>query len=184
MKQFKESALPGVFEIGLFHAHDTRGTFVKSYHKDTLDAHGLVSEFRESFYSTNAKGVIRGMHFQYPPHEHAKLVYCTSGRLIDVIVDLRKGSPTFGRWTAIELSGDNYRAVYLPVGVAHGFCVLEDHTTMVYLTSTVHAPGSDAGIRFDSFGYDWPVEKPVISERDLAFPQLSGFKSPFIYSPA
>lgn len=183
MKAFTKTSLPGVFEIDMFHSSDTRGTFVKPYHKDTLDAHGLVSEFRESFYSTNKKGVIRGMHFQYPPHEHAKIVYCTSGKLIDVILDLRKGSPTFGKWAHVELSGHNYKAVYLPVGVAHGFCVLEDNTTMVYLTSTVHAPMSDAGVLYNSFGYSWPVENPVVSERDLAFPALANIDTPFIYSP-
>lgn len=183
MKEFTETILPGVFEINLFHATDRRGTFVKPYHKDTLETHGLVSEFRESFYSTNKKGVIRGMHFQYPPHEHAKIVYCTSGKLIDVILDLRKGSPTFGKWAHVELSGDNYKAVYLPVGVAHGFCALEDNTTMVYLTSTVHTPVSDAGVLYNSFEYPWPVENPVLSERDLAFPALANLNTPFLYSP-
>lgn len=182
MKNFRETNIPGVFEVEMFHAGDDRGMFVKPYHKDTLEAKGLVSEFRESFYSTNRKGVIRGMHFQYPPHDHAKIVYCTSGRLLDVILDLRKGSPTYGQWAEIELSGDNYTAAYIPTGMAHGFCVLEDNTTMIYLTSTVHSPQSDAGIHTDSFGFDWPEENPTRSARDQEFPGWDAFETPFSFS--
>lgn len=179
MKQFTETTIAGVYEIDLFNAGDQRGMFVKPYHKATLDKLGLVSEFQESFYSTNQRGVIRGMHFQLPPHEHAKVVYCTSGRLIDVILDIRKGSPTYGKTASIELSGDNYKAVYMPVGVAHGFAVTEDNTCMVYLTSTMHAPSADAGIHMHSFGYEWPTKEPITSARDLEFQHLKDFDSPF-----
>lgn len=181
MKSFQETAISGVYEIELFHAGDERGIFVKPYHKNTLEQHGLVSEFRESFYSTNQKGVIRGMHFQRPPHEHAKLVYCSAGRLLDVILDIRVGSPTFGQAIGIELSAENFKSVYMPVGVAHGFAVLEDNTCMHYLTSTVHAPSSDAGIHIQSFEFDWPFNDPITSARDQEFPELSNFDSPFIY---
>lgn len=180
MKQFIETAIPGVFEVELFHAGDARGMFVKPYHKATLEQHGLVSEFRESFYSTNQKGVIRGMHFQYPPHDHAKIVYCTAGRLIDVILDIRTDSPTYGKCATVELSGDNYKAVYMPSGVAHGFAVLEDHTCMVYLTETMHTPSADAGIHIASFDHKWPFEEPITSARDQEFPTLAEIKSPFL----
>lgn len=182
MEQFKETNIPGVFEIDLFHAGDARGMFVKTYHKSTLEKQGLESEFQESFYSTNQKGVIRGMHFQHPPFDHAKIVYCTIGRLLDVILDIRIGSPTYGKVATVELSGSNHKAVYLPKGVAHGFAVLEDNTCMVYLTSTVHAPNADDGIRIDSFDFDWPVQHPIRSERDQSFPGLKNFESPFIYA--
>ncbi|GAB4383661.1 MAG: dTDP-4-dehydrorhamnose 3,5-epimerase [Salibacteraceae bacterium] len=180
MKVMKELDMPGVFAIELFHAKDERGVFVKTFHLPTLEKHGLSGKFEESFYSVNKRGVIRGMHFQLPPFAHSKLIYCTRGRLIDVAVDLRVGSPTYGRWIDLELNENNHTAIYLPIGVAHGFAVLEDHTTMIYHTSTVHAPKHDAGIRYDSFGYDWPFEG-IHSERDLSFPELSAFKSPFIY---
>ena len=121
------------------------------------------------------------MHFQHPPHDHAKIVYCTSGKLLDVILDIRIGSPTYGKFDTLVLSGTNYKAAYLPVGVAHGFCVLEDDTTMIYLTSTMHAASSDDGIACDSFGMNWPVQNPIQSERDLAFQKFSNFESPFIY---
>lgn len=181
MKSIHKTAISGVYEIDLFHAGDERGMFVKPYHADTLEKWGLPSSFKESFYSTNNKGVVRGMHFQYPPHDHYKLVYCTSGRLLDVILDIRKDSPTYGKVAEIELSGENFKAAFIPIGMAHGFAVLEDHTTMVYLTSTVHAPQSDAGVRFDSFGYQWPFKQPTQSDRDKAFPTLSELDSPFRY---
>jgi len=181
MKSFTETSIPGVFEIDMFHAGDERGMFVKPYHKDTLEERGLESEFRESFYSTNQKGVIRGMHFQHPPHDHAKIVYCTSGRLLDVILDLRVGSPTYGKFATIELSGDNYKAAYLPSGVAHGFAVLEDNTCMVYLTSTVHAPLADDGVHINSFGMNWPFDNPICSQRDQDFKTLKETQSPFTF---
>lgn len=181
MKQFKPLEIPGVYEIEMFHVGDDRGMFVKPFHKETLAKAGLVDTFEESFYSTNKRGVIRGMHFQRPPFDHAKIVYCTSGRLLDVILDIRIGSPTYGKCVSIELSGDNFKAAYLPTGVAHGFCVLEDDTTMVYLTSTMHAPQYDDGIRYDSFGFEWPIRDGIHSERDLKFETVNAIDSPFIY---
>jgi dTDP-4-dehydrorhamnose 3,5-epimerase len=182
MKSFKEVNIPGVYEIEMFHAGDDRGMFVKPYHKATLEEHGLVSDFQESFYSTNKRGVIRGMHFQLPPFDHAKIVYCTHGRLMDIILDIRVGSPTYGQCASIELSGDNYKAAYLPIGVAHGFCVLEDNSTMIYLTSTMHAPEADAGVKYDSFGFDWLIKDSVHSDRDLTFQSLESLDSPFNFS--
>lgn len=181
MKEFKELKIKGVFEINLFNAADERGVFVKPYHKATLEHNNLVSEFQESFYSTNNAGVIRGMHFQHPPLDHAKLVYCSNGRLIDVMLDIRLGSPTYGQCDFVELSGDNFKAVYMPVGVAHGFAVNEDNTTMIYLTSTMHSASFDDGIHFNSFGFDWGIKSPILSERDLNFKTFQEFESPFIY---
>lgn len=179
MNQFTETKLPGVFEIDFFHLRDDRGVFVKTFHRGALSLAGLETDFAESFYSINNKNVLRGMHFQFPPDDHAKIVYCTSGRLLDVVVDLRRGAPTYGKYIAVELSGDNFKGVYLPKGTAHGFLTLEEHTCIVYLTSTVHSPKNDSGILWDSFGFQWPVKFPVHSERDLTFLPLSEFNSPF-----
>ena len=179
MKNLIATEIPGVFEIDFFHVNDDRGTFVKTLYRPLLESHSLESNFAESFYSVNNKNVIRGMHFQTPPDDHAKIVYCTSGKLIDVILDIRKDSPTFGKYMSIELSADNFKGVYLPKGTAHGFCTLEDNTCMTYLTSTVHSPKNDGGILYSSFGFKWPLENAVHSERDLEFPSLSEFKSPF-----
>jgi dTDP-4-dehydrorhamnose 3,5-epimerase len=177
--KFKETSIPGCYEIDFFHQKDERGAFVKPMHRGALQAQGLETRWDESFYSINNKGVIRGMHFQNPPEDHAKIVYCTSGRLLDVILDIRKDSPAYGHCTSVELSGQNFRGVYLPKGCAHGFAVLEDSTCMIYLTSTVHSPEHDAGILWNSFGFDWPFDEPTQSARDLGFPGLNDLKSPF-----
>jgi len=121
---------------------------------------------------------VRGMHFQLPPHDHVKLVYCPVGAVLDVLVDLRKGSG-MGRVASAELRGDEPSLLVIPKGVAHGFRALRDDSLMVYKTSTEHAPSHDAGIRWDSFGFDWGVALPVLSARDAAHPALADFASPF-----
>ncbi len=175
----RKSNIEGLYVIDLFHAEDNRGGFVKTFHKTSFEDMGLNAHFEESFYSLNNKGVIRGMHFQTPPFDHDKLVFCNSGRLTDVILDIRKDSPTFGEFASIELSGSNHRALYLSKGLAHGFESLEDNTMMTYLTSTMHQPSHDQGIRYDSFGKGWSTENPIVNERDLNWPSLRDFKSPF-----
>lgn len=176
--KFRELDIPGVFEIELFFAEDQRGTFSKTFHRTEFEKAGLQADFRESFYSVNKKGVIRGMHFQFPPFHHAKLVYCTSGRILDVVLDLRKNSPAFGKYLAVEISGDNHKAVYMPAGLAHGFCCLTE-ATMIYQTETEHNPEADGGVRWDSFGMKWPVSETIMSERDKNFPAFSQLNSPF-----
>ncbi len=176
---FEPTDIPGVYIVQFFHANDTRGLFVKPLHRSTFEKYGLNGDFPESFYSVNRKGVIRGMHFQLPPDDHEKLVYCPAGRLIDVVLDIRQNSPAFGKHIRIELTETNHLGVYMPKGVAHGFESLEDNTVMTYLTSTEHAPASDAGIRYNSFGCEWQSDRPVISERDLGFPAFDEFKTPF-----
>lgn len=177
--KFKETKLPGAFEIEFFHAEDQRGTFVKTFQNDDFEVNGVETNFKESFYSVSKKNVIRGMHFQLPPEDHSKLVYVTSGKIIDVVMDLRKASPTFKEYISVELSGENHKGLYIPRGMAHGFAVLEENTTMIYLTTTVHNKDFDSGIRWDSFGMEWPVKKPVISERDKNFEPFEDFQSPF-----
>ena len=134
---------------------------------------------REEFFSTSAKDVLRGMHFQIPPHAHQKLIYCVNGKVLDVLLDLRQCSPTYGRSISLELSAANRHVLYIPVGFAHGFLSMEDQSCLVYKTDAVHAPLHDAGIRWDSFGFAWPSDAPLISGRDLAHPAFSEFHSPF-----
>jgi len=177
--KIRKTNIEGLFVIDLFHAEDNRGGFVKTFHKESFEKLGLNTDFQESFYSTNNKGVIRGMHFQNPPYDHDKLVYCTRGSLDDVILDIRKDSPTYGNFASIELKADSYRAIYIPKGMAHGFESLEDHTMMTYLTSTMHQPSHDMGIRFDSFGKNWGTKEPLINERDLNWPKFGDFESAF-----
>jgi dTDP-4-dehydrorhamnose 3,5-epimerase len=120
------------------------------------------------------------MHFQAPPHAHAKLVYCARGCALDVVVELRKGLPQYGSAVATELSAANHRQVYVPRGVAHGFLALEEGTILVYMTTTVHCPSYDLGIRWDSIGVDWGTTTPIVSVRDANLPALGQFVSPFL----
>lgn len=123
--------------------------------------------------------MIRGMHFQTPPAQHAKIVFCPVGEILDVVLDLRKNSPTFGQHFSQILSAENHLALYIPEGCAHGFRALTEGAMTFYLVSSVHNPAHDKGIRWDSFGFDWGAEAPVMSERDGSFPQMQDYDSPF-----
>lgn len=174
-----DQILPGVLLLEPFQYADSRGSFVKTFHKAQFAQLGIDFNPVEEFYSRSHAGVVRGMHFQIPPHDHAKLVYCTSGRVVDVLLDLRKASGCYGDSVSVELSVTNRLQLFIPSGIAHGFLSLEDDTIMIYKTSTVHAPAHDAGIRWSSFGYRWPVDAPIVSARDSALTELNDFKSPF-----
>lgn len=176
---FHETTIPGLIRIEPFFHADARGSFVKTFHEEEFKANGLESDFKESFYSESVKGVIRGMHFQLPPDEHVKLVFCTSGEVNDVILDLRKASPMFGKCQSFNLSGQNRQMLYIPKGCAHGFCTISEQATVFYFTSTIHSKLNDTGVRYDSFGYNWEIINPLLSERDLSFSLVSDFISPF-----
>lgn len=177
--KIKETTLPGVFIIEAKAFSDHRGVFVKTFHEETFKPYNLDINFKESFYSISNKNVIRGMHFHLPPKDHAKLVYVTSGSVIDVVLDLRKDSPTFGEHEAIKVSQENSLMVYIPKGCAHGFLSLEDNTCMVYLQTGMYSPEHDTGIHIHDFGMNWGVTEPIISKRDLDFMTLKNFNSPF-----
>lgn len=171
--------LIGAFRMHNFSASDQRGSFTKTFHRPTFEALGLGCDFRECYYSLSRQHVIRGMHFQTPPHDHYKLVYVTVGHILDVILDLRKESSTYGQAAALELRA-NGDSVYLPAGLAHGFLTLSKEATVMYHVSTPYAPVNDAGIHYDSFGFDWPErERVILSDRDRAFSGLNDFNSPF-----
>jgi dTDP-4-dehydrorhamnose 3,5-epimerase len=158
---------------------DERGVFVKTFHETTLAEAGIHFTLKESYFSLSHKNVIRGMHFQLPPHQHAKIVFCPKGAILDVIIDLRKGLPTYGQFHAEELSDANHRAYYIPEGFAHGFKALTDDAMTYYLVSSEYDKASDTGIRWDSFGFDWNGDNPFISARDASFAGLPNFQSPF-----
>ena len=179
--KFVKTDLKGIYIIEPKVFEDNRGQFVKIFHKQTFRGKGLSCDFKESFYSTSRKDVIRGMHFQVPPQDHAKLVYVTSGRILDVVLDIRKNSPTYGKYVPVELSDVNKKSIYIPVGFAHGFCVLSEEATVVYMQTTMHSPEHDAGIRWDSFGMEWGIKNPILSERDKNFSELEEFDSSFAY---
>ena len=120
------------------------------------------------------------MHFQRPPYDHDKIVYCSKGKLLDVVLDLRGHSKTYGKSLSFLLDENSHKGLYIPKGLAHGFAALEKGTIMTYLTSTEHRPDFDAGIRYDSFDFDWNIENPILSDRDLAFPSFHDFNTPFL----
>lgn len=154
---------------------DPRGWFARSFCRDTLAAAGLHTDYPQHNRSFNAHaGTLRGLHFQLPPHEEAKIVACPRGAIHDVIVDLRPGSPTYGRWCSAELSEENGDALYAPPGFAHGFQTLRDGTEVSYLMGARFVDGASGGLRFDdpALGIAWPLPVSVVSERDLALPTL------------
>jgi len=174
----KKTALEGVFEIENKKFEDHRGLFVKTFHTDVFSESGLESDFKESFYSVSKKGVLRGMHFQLPPYDHAKLVYVTNGEILDVAVDIRKNSSTFGEFFSTNLSSKNVKSLYMAKGFAHGFLTMSDSATVVYLTSTIRSPEAESGIRWDSFGFDWlGVISPIISDRDSLLGELGSLNA-------
>lgn len=177
--QVEPSDIPGCVRLALFRADDARGAFVKLFERSTFTGAGLDGEVAEAFCSTSRRGVIRGLHLQLPPHAHAKTVAVLSGRVLDVVVDLRTDSPAFGQHATFELDARDGAGVHVPVGCAHGFQALTDDATMVYLVSTEHSPEHDTGIRWDSAAIDWPLPATVVSERDAGLPALADFDSPF-----
>ena len=173
--------IPGGYEINNLIKSDSRGTFIKTFNKDLFESMGLRTDWKEHFHSTSEKGVLRGLHFQTPPYEHAKLIYSTYGEVMDVMVDIRKNSPTYGQHTVIILSAAKGNMAYLPAGTAHGFYVLSKKATLVYNLTSVYAPSNDEGVRWDSVGINWPDINPHVSERDRKFIPLGEFITPFDY---
>jgi dTDP-4-dehydrorhamnose 3,5-epimerase len=182
--RFREMEIPGCYEVHFVAHRDERGFFVKAIHATSFAAHGLKSDFRETFYTVSEENVLRGMHFQLPPADHAKLVYCVAGSVTDVSLDLRKESPTFGRHIVVQLSAEGHNGLYLPSGIAHGFHVREAPAIMVYHVTSEHAPHLDSGIRWDSFDAPWQTQSPLLSQRDSALPRLEEFLTPFEIEPS
>jgi dTDP-4-dehydrorhamnose 3,5-epimerase/CDP-3, 6-dideoxy-D-glycero-D-glycero-4-hexulose-5-epimerase len=179
--QLISTELEGVYIIDNFFAEDVRGSFVKTFNKKGFLDNKLNFEIRESYFSTSKKNVIRGMHFQLPPNDHEKLVYVPQGKILDVVIDLRKDSSTYKKHISVELSSANRKSIFIPRGLAHGFKSLENNTITVYNVATEYNSNSDMGIKYDSFGFDWQVIKPIISDRDKQFITLEEFnnKNPF-----
>lgn len=168
-----ETSLPGcvVIEPAVF--GDDRGFFYETWNAERFGQHGLPTRFMQSNISSSARGVLRGLHYQWPSPQ-GKLVSVLEGEVYDVAVDIRRGSPHFGRWTAVVLSAENRRQFWIPEGFAHGFAVLSERAVFSYLCTVVYDKASDAGIRWDDarIGIDWPVSEPLLSEKDDRAPFL------------
>ena len=164
---------------------DARGYFLESFNLEKFKENIYPIKFVQDNESKSSRGVLRGLHFQKPPYDQAKLVRCIEGRVMDVAVDIRKGSPTYGKHVAIELSGENKRQLFVPRGFAHGFSVLSDTAVFAYKVDNIYAPESDSGIRYDDkeLNIDWGVEdsEVIVSEKDAELPFFSKFESPFTF---
>jgi len=181
--KFIETDLKGALIIEPDVYIDNRGFFMETYNRRVFKDHGLDIEFVQDNHSlSEKKGVIRGLHFQYPPYDQAKLVRVVSGSVLDVIVDMRSSSPTRGKWYSVKLSSDNKKILFVPSGFAHGFCTLEDNSVVLYKVDKFYNPGADAGIRWDDsdVGIQWPVIVPIMSEKDRTLPTIKeiGFVFP------
>ena len=165
---------------------DARGVFCEIYNRQLLSRGGIAVEFVQDNCSVSAvSGTIRGLHFQAPPMAQAKIVTVMRGRMRDVVVDCRKGSPTFGQHVGVELDGEEWNQLFVPEGFAHGFCTLEPDTMVLYKVSAPYAPELDGGIAWNDpdLGIDWPVapDKAMVSEKDKQLPRLRDISSPFTY---
>ncbi len=173
---FIETKLPGVYIIEVERIEDERGFFARTFCQREFEAHGLnprAAQCSTSF--SKRKGTLRGMHYQMAPSEEAKLIRCTMGAIYDVAVDLRRDSPTFKQWVAVELTAENRNMAYLPMGVAHGFQTLVDHVEVCYQISEFYDPRSARGLRWNdpAIGIDWPpVETRTISAKDRSYPDF------------
>ena len=181
--QVEETDIPDLVILTPRRFGDTRGFFSESWNKRVMADHGLDYDFVQDNHSLSAQvGTVRGLHFQAPPHAQAKLVRCGRGRLFDVAVDIRKGSPTFGKWVGVELGFENGKQLMIPTGFLHGFVTREPDTEIIYKCTDYYAPETDGAIRFDDpdIGIDWGLEgEAILSDKDAAAPLMRDFDSPF-----
>lgn len=172
--------LPGCWMLCPRVIPDERGLFIKTFVADEYRSLGFPTQFVEEYRTRSAPGVIRGLHFQIPPYEYAKLVECIYGNMKDVILDVRVGSPLYGQVEVIELDARDGRLMYLPPGIAHGFLALSE-VVVAYKVTSPHAIEFDKGIHWNSVPVDWGVNDPILSARDRSFPTWDEFVSPFVY---
>ncbi|MDZ4787299.1 MAG: dTDP-4-dehydrorhamnose 3,5-epimerase [bacterium] len=176
---FTKTKLEGAYIIDIEKHEDERGIFARTFCVDGFKKHGLESKFVQANLSFNyKKGTLRGMHFQKSPYEEDKLVRCTKGSLFDVIIDLRRDSPTYKQWVGVELTEENRRALFIPKGFAHGYITLEDSTEINYMVTQVYTPDADTGVRYNDqlFAIEWPIEPVVISKKDANHPKFEETK--------
>lgn len=176
-----ETSIPGLIIIEPKVFGDGRGYFFESFQKEKFRELGLDHEFVQDNESRSSKNVLRGLHLQAPPYAQGKLVRVVSGSVLDVAVDVRKNSPTYGKWEAIEISGENKKMIWIPEGFAHGFLVLEDDTIFQYKCTEYYDKSSERGIRWDDpeLAIDWGIKDPILSEKDIRAPLFKDFTSPF-----
>jgi dTDP-4-dehydrorhamnose 3,5-epimerase len=174
--KFTKTGLDGAFVIEIEPRLDERGFFARAWCRREFEEAGIRSSFvQANLAASNRKGTLRGLHYQMPPHAEAKLLRCIRGAVFDVMVDLRRASPTFRQWAGVELTADNHKMVYIPEGFAHGYLSLEDDTEVLYYVSAFYAPDAEGGCRWDdpALGIQWPrLSSYILSEKDRQWPPL------------
>jgi dTDP-4-dehydrorhamnose 3,5-epimerase len=172
--KFIETSLPGCIVIEPQVFGDSRGFFYESYNEAKYREAGIDRRFVQSNVSRSARGVLRGLHYQ-SPHPQGKLVSVLEGEVYDVAVDIRRGSPTFGKWAGVMLTAENHRHFWIPEGFAHGFCVVSEHATFSYQCTDLYDAKADGGVRWDdpAIGIDWPISEPLLSDKDTKAPLLA-----------
>jgi dTDP-4-dehydrorhamnose 3,5-epimerase len=178
--KIEETDLPGLKVVRPIVRPDDRGYFVKPFQKSLYDEAGIDLQFAETFFSRSKPNVIRGLHFQTPPFAQDKLVFCASGSVTDFVVDIRKGSPTYGQHLTFELNADDWTTLFIPVGFAHGF-VARTEAVMGYFCSAEFDGASDSGVLWSSAGIEWDVQNPIVSDKDQNLTPLADYDSPFTF---
>lgn len=183
--EFTETTLPGVMLIVPRRFGDRRGFFAETWSARAFADAGIDAAFVQDNHSLSAaSGTLRGLHFQAPPHGQAKLVRCGRGALLDVALDIRRGSPTYGRATAHELTAENGHMLWIPEGFAHGFVTHAPDTEIVYKCTGAYAPEAEGAVRWSDAGIDWGVTDPILSDKDAAAPPLAALDTPFVWKDA
>jgi dTDP-4-dehydrorhamnose 3,5-epimerase len=170
---------PAIFE-------DERGFFMETFHRQEFDKAGISEDFVQDNHSRSRKGVLRGLHYQKDPMAQGKLVRCVRGAIFDVAVDLRKGSPTWGKWVGMDLTELNRLLLWIPRGFAHGYVALQDHTEVLYKTDNLYSPSHERGIIWNDSQLEikWPITSPAVSKKDAQYPSFKGADYDFHYSSA
>ena len=181
---FEPLSIPDVILVKPRVFGDDRGFFLETYKQADFATHGIPVTFVQANHSRSTAGVLRGLHFQTPPMQQGKLVGAVRGAIYDVAVDIRDGSPTYGKWVGAQLTDENHHLLYLPPGFAHGFCVLSAVADVVYQVSAPYAPDHDTGILWNDpdIGVEWPIADPQLSDRDRRHPRLRDADPGFVYS--
>ena len=183
--EFIRAEIPDVIVIQPRLFRDGRGFFMEFYKRSDFAAHGIGEIFVQSNHSRSAAGILRGLHYQKHPKAQGKLVRAVFGEVFDVAVDLRRGSPTYGRWLGLTLSAGNPTMIYIPAGFAHGFCVVSEEAEVLYMTTEEYSPAEESGVAWDDpeLAIRWPVAHPQLSERDRNWPRLRDAQNNFDYLP-
>jgi dTDP-4-dehydrorhamnose 3,5-epimerase len=182
---FQTLEIPDVILIEARAFPDDRGFFMETYKQSDFEQHGIPWKFKQDNYSrSSGRGVLRGLHYQKDPKAQGKLVLAIRGEIFDVAVDIRKGSPTYGKWVGAELSDENHRMLYVPAGFAHGFVVLSSEADVMYRVTEEYAPEVDRGIRWNDpeLGVAWPIDEPILSAKDQAAPFLKDADNNYEYT--